>query len=84
MGIRTNLMQNSAISFSICIDDNPNKISRLFTALKGDFRVKYNKGLELITIRYHNKKTIDKVVNKRKVLLEQKSRLTVQLVVENN
>ncbi|MBK6964281.1 MAG: aspartate kinase [Bacteroidales bacterium] len=82
MGIRINLMQNSAISFSICIDDNPAKLHRVLTALGGDFSVKYNQGLELITIRYYNQKTIDKVVNKRKILLEQKSRLTVQLVVE--
>lgn len=82
MGIRTNMMQNSAISFSICIDDQPAKLHRLFTALGGEFRVKYNQGLELITIRHYNQKTIDKVVSKRKILLEQKSRLTVQLVVE--
>lgn len=82
MGIRINLMQNSAISFSICIDNHPDKLHRLFTALGGEFRVKYNQGLELVTIRYYNQKTIDKVVNKRKILLEQKSRLTVQLVVE--
>lgn len=84
MGLRTNLMQNSAISFSICIDNQPEKLHRLFTALGGDFRVKYNSGLELITIRYYDQKTIDKVVNKRKILLEQKSRLTVQLVVEGD
>lgn len=83
MGIRINLMQNSAISFSICIDDHPDKLNRLFKALSGDFRVKYNRGLELITIRYYNKKITDKIVNKRPVLLEQKSRLTVQLVVES-
>lgn len=82
MGIRINLMQNSAISFSICFDENPDKLHRLITALSGEFRVKYNQGLELITIRHYNQKTIDKVVNKRKILLEQKSRLTVQLVVE--
>lgn len=82
MGIHTNLMQNSAISFSICIDDNPAKLHRLLTALSGEFSIKYNQGLELITIRHYNQKTIDKVVNKRKILLEQKSRLTVQLVVE--
>ncbi|NTW25158.1 MAG: aspartate kinase, partial [Lentimicrobium sp.] len=83
MGIRTNMMQNSAISFSICIDDQPEKLHRLFTALGGEFRVKYNQGLELITIRHYNQKTIDKVVSKRKILLEQKSRLTVQLIVES-
>ncbi len=82
MGIRTNLMQNSAISFSICIDDQPEKLNRLFTALGGEFSIKYNQGLELVTIRYYNQETIDKVVNNRKILLEQKSRLTVQLVVE--
>ncbi|MCO5266619.1 MAG: aspartate kinase [Lentimicrobium sp.] len=83
MGIRINLMQNSAISFSMCIDDHPTRLKRLFTALGGEFRVKYNQNLELITIRYYNKKTIDKVVNKRKILLEQRSRLTIQMVVES-
>ncbi|MBW6491249.1 MAG: aspartate kinase [Lentimicrobium sp.] len=82
MGIRINLMQNSAISFSICIDDNPEKLKRLFTALGGEFTVKYNQALELITIRYYTKKVIDKIIGKRKIFLEQRSRLTVQLVVE--
>jgi aspartate kinase len=82
MGIRINMMQNSAISFSICIDDHPEKLKRLITALSGDFSVKYNTGLELITIRYYNKKIIDKIVGKRPIFLEQRSRLTVQLVVE--
>lgn len=82
LGIHINLMQNSAISFSICTDDNEDKLNRLFRALSGDFRVKYNRGLELITIRYYNKKTIDAIVNKREIYLEQKSRLTVQLVVD--
>jgi aspartate kinase len=44
--------------------------------------VKYNTGLELITVRYYNKKIIDKIVGKRPIFLEQRSRLTVQLVVE--
>lgn len=82
MGIRINMMQNSAISFSICIDDHPEKLKRLITALSGEFSVKYNTGLELITIRYYNKKIIDKIVGKRPIFLEQRSRLTVQLVVE--
>lgn len=81
MGICINMMQNSAISFSICIDDNPEKLKRLFTALEGEFTVKYNRGLELITIRYYKKKTIDEIVDKRTIFLEQRSRLTVQLVV---
>ncbi len=82
MGIRINLMQNSAISFSICIDNQPEKLNRLLSALSGDFRVKYNDNTELVTIRYYDQKTIDQLVNKRNVLLEQKSRLTIQMIVE--
>lgn len=84
MGIRINLMQNSAISFSICIDNQPHKLQRLLSALSGDFRVKYNDNTELVTIRYYDQKTIDQLVNKRNVLLEQKSRLTIQLIVEQS
>lgn len=83
IGISINLMQNSAISFSICIDNQPSKLHRFFTALSSDFRVKYNDNLELITIRYYDQKTIDKLTGGRSVLLEQKSRLTIQMVVGN-
>lgn len=81
LDIHFNMMQHSAISFSIVIDQNREKIERLFAALGDVYRVRYNEGLELITIRYYNQETIDKVVKNRKILLEQKSRTTVQLVV---
>ncbi|MFA6950161.1 MAG: aspartate kinase [Lentimicrobiaceae bacterium] len=81
LGIHLNMMQHSAITFSIVMDNHPDKVQRLFKALGSDFRVRYNSGLELITIRYYDQATIDQVTNKRKILLEQKSRTTVQLVV---
>lgn len=82
IGIHINMMQNSAISFSICIDDQDDKLQRLLKTLSSDFRVRYNRGMELITIRYYNQRAINKLVGERNVLLEQKSRLTVQMVVE--
>ena len=82
-GIKINIMQNSAISFSICFDENKFKLDNLLNYLKNEYQVKYNNGLELITIRHYDQLTIDKIVNNRKIILEQKSRLTVQLVVEN-
>ncbi len=82
-GIKINIMQNSAISFSICFDENKFKLDNLLNYLKNEYQVKYNNGLELITIRHYDQQTIDKIVNNRKIILEQKSRLTVQLVVEN-
>lgn len=83
LDIHLNMMQHSAISFSIVMDDNPDKVNRLFTLLGNDYRVKYNNGLQLITIRYYDQQTIDKVVGQRRILLEQKSRTTVQLVVSD-
>lgn len=81
--IHLNMMQHSAISFSIVMDNHPDKVDRLFALLGNDFRVKYNSGLQLITIRYYNQETIDKVIGQRMILLEQKSRTTVQLVVSD-
>jgi aspartate kinase len=82
-GVRINTMQNSAISFSICIDDNERKIPALVKALQEDYRVLYNDALELITIRYYDQATIDRVCIGKKILLEVKSRYTVQLVVKD-
>lgn len=83
LGIHLNMMQHSAISFSIVMDDHADKVKRLFETLGQDYRVKYNSGLELITIRYYDQPTIDKVIHGRKILLEQKSRTTVQMVVSD-
>lgn len=81
--VKINLMQNTAISFSVVVDNNPDRVPALLTQLKQDFRVSYNDGLELITIRYYDQSTIDRVLVNKKLLLEQKSRYTVQLVVKD-
>ena len=80
--VKVNVMQNSALNFSICMDDDAEKVPGLITALKENFRVLYNKGLELVTIRYYDQPTIDRVCANKTILLEHKSRYTVQLVVQ--
>lgn len=80
--IKLNLMQNSAISFSVCFDKDRNKLSLLLDALKDVYQLKYNENLDLITIRHYNQQTINKLVNNRQILLEQRSRVTIQLVVK--
>ncbi|GAB4009369.1 aspartate kinase [Spirosoma migulaei] len=82
-GVKINLMQNTAISFSVVVDNNPDRVPALLTLLKQDFRVSYNDSLELITIRYYDQGTIDRVLVNKRLLLEQKSRYTVQLVVKD-
>lgn len=81
LGIRVNLMQNSALSFSICVDNNPQRIQVLIERLKAMFRVRYNENLQLITIRYYTQQVIDSIVAGRPILLEQRSRTTEQLIV---
>lgn len=81
--IKINLMQNSAISFSICIDNDERRVNKLIDILSKNYKVKYNKNLQLITIRHYNQNTIDFIVKNKKILLEQKSRVTAQIIVEN-
>jgi aspartate kinase len=79
--IRVNVMQNSAISFSFCVDEDPALENGCLAALQEDYLVRFNKGLDLFTIRHYNQQAIDKTVKGRKVLLEQKTRNTVHLVL---
>ncbi len=80
--LKINLMQNSAISFSICVDNNEHKAEQLIEILKQEYRVLFNEKLELITIRNYDQATIDRVAKDKLVILEQKSRTTIQLVVK--
>lgn len=81
LNIKVNLMQNSALSFSICIDDNEMLMQQLQKRLSTQFRLRYNRGLQLVTIRYYTQQIIDQIVAGRPVLLQQRSRSTTQLVV---
>jgi len=81
--IKINTMLNSAISFSVSVDDHERQIEKLISDLSNDFTVKYNKNLELVTIRYYNQQTIDRVTVDKDILLEVKSRHTCQMVMKN-
>lgn len=80
--IKINLTQNGAISFSCCIDNNPEKIELLIKALHEGFKISYNEGLELLTVRHYKNGLLDELTKGRKILLEQRSDSTVQMVVK--
>ena len=82
LNIKVNLMQNSALSFSICIDDNNMLLEQLRERLSDQFLLHYNKDLQLITVRYYTQGIIDKIVDGRPILLQQRSRTTAQLLVQ--
>lgn len=80
--VKINVMQNSAISFSVSVDADERKMPDLIKTLQKKYRVLYNNNLQLITIRYYDQQTIDKLTANKKILLEVRSRYTVQLVVK--
>lgn len=81
--VRINVMQNSAITFSFCVDFRDQKILKLIEALSKDFEVYYNTGLTLITIKNYDTATFNEYRTKPGVILEQSSRSTLQVLVRN-
>ena len=79
--INPNLSQNTAISLLCCFDDHPEKIGQLAEAASGIFDVELERNLTLLTIRHYNAETIDKLTRNKKVLLEQKTTETVQMLM---
>ena len=80
--VRVNMMQNSAVSFSICVDNDAHKVPRLLEDLKNDFEVFFNASLRLYTIRHYTSDSVQSLVKNKDVILEQKSRNTVQILAK--
>jgi len=79
--IKVNMMHNSAVSFSISIDDTGDNVAALLEDLQTRYEVQCQKGLELITIRYYNQETINRVLVDKAIILELKDSYTCQLLV---
>lgn len=79
--MRINVMQNSALSFSVCADVEPYRLQQCLDKLSARYKVKYNENVQLITIRHYTQEAIDRVVGNRKVLMRQTSRATIQFVL---
>ena len=82
LDIKLNLMQNSAISFSFCIDFRENKVMKLINKLQHRFEVYYNTGLTLITVKNYDEETFNTYRKKPGVLIEQSSRSTLQVLLK--
>lgn len=83
INIKINMMQVSALSLSICFDNHDVKFKSLLKELS-DYKVRYNTGLELITIRHYSRQDIDKITANRFILLEQLSRNTAQFILKTS
>jgi len=81
--VKINLMQNSALKFSICVNNDKRKLPAIVDLLENDFKVSYETGLELITIRYFDESTIERVMINKDLILEHRDEKNIQLVVRD-
>jgi len=81
--MKVDVIQNSAITFSVCFFDKYNMINELVSNLEGKFKIQIHKNVSLFTIRHFDEKSIKKISNKRKLLLEQRTEKVVKLIFSN-
>lgn len=80
--IKVNLIQNSAISFSVCVEDKFDNFKALNALLSKKFKVEFDEHVTLYTIRHFNEKAAQTVEENKVVLLKQVSRETMQVVTK--
>jgi aspartate kinase len=79
-GIKVNLVEASAVSLDVCIDDERQKVDAFIETLTG-FSIVYNESVELLSIRHYNEEAIRRIITGREILIEQRTRSTVRFVV---
>lgn len=81
--LQVNLMQNSAINFNICVNDIDDKVDDFAQRVAEKFNVLIDRNLELITIRHYQPEVLERLRRGKLVLLEERHRGTVQMVVKD-
>ena len=82
LNIKINLMQNSALSFSILVDQKKLKRDEFLALFQSDYEVKYNENLSLVTIRHYDDHTIEQVTQDKEIILQQRTRHTARFVLK--
>ncbi len=82
--LQVNMMQNTAISFAVCVNNVDDKVERFVKSIEKDFRVMVdNENLELITVRHYQNDLLESLRSGKIILLEERIRNTVQMVVKD-
>ena len=80
--MKVDVIQNSAISFSVCFENNYNNLEPLLLHLKAKFKVTCHDNVSLFTIRHYNEQAIQKLEKGKTILLKQMYQNTVQIVTK--
>jgi len=79
--IKVELIQNSAISFSVCVDNRFKRLDELLEVLEQKYKVTAVFDVSLYTVRHFDEPSILALQKDKEILLEQRGKETVQLVV---
>ncbi len=79
---KINLMQNTALKFSILLDEEKVNIDTIRNLFEDNYKVYFENGLELVTVRHYDQATLDRVTVEKEVILEQKMGETARLIVK--
>jgi aspartate kinase len=80
-GIKVNLVEASAVSIDVCVDDERPKVEKLLKELESRYTTIYNDNVEMLSIRHYNPEAVKKITYERDILIEQRTRTTIRLVV---
>lgn len=80
-GIKVNMVEASAISIDVCIDDERTRVESMIEDLKTEFTAAYNDNVEMLSIRHYTPEAISRITGDREILLEQRTRNSVRFVV---
>jgi aspartate kinase len=80
--LKVNLIQNSALSFSVCIEDKYHNFESFIKEIEAHYNVKYSKNVTLYTIRHFTREAINKIESNKEIVLKQRSENTIQLIVK--
>ena len=81
-GLKVHLMQNSALSFSVCGVISNENLLNLVAELKKKYVVKYNSEVSLLTIRHFKNLVMPKTLENKEILIQQRSRTTIRYVLK--
>jgi len=80
-GIKVNLVEASAVSIDVCVDDERGKVDALLETLKDEYSAVYNDNVEMLSVRHYTPEAVERITSGREILLEQRTRSTVRFVV---
>ena len=83
-GIKVNLVEASAVSIDVCVDDERPKVDSLLNDLKEEYSTAYNENVELLSVRHSTPDAMERITAGRVILIEQRTRSTARFVVRKD